>query len=471
MQISTLKKQWPIIALACVFAVVYAAMSILRHYHFRSSGYDLGIFDQAVWHYSRFEAPASTTRGVANLLGDHFHPILISLAPLYWLYGNVNVLLIAQGILFALAIIPIWLFTNKRLGGFAAYCFSISYAIFWGVQNAVAFDFHEIAFAIPLIAFAIYFIDLKKWKQYFICITLLLLVKEDMSVLVAFMGVFLLTQKHLKQGIASIISGTIWFFLATKLFIPFFSGQSGAYVYWTYTQFGPDPISSIWAILKNPLLVAEVLFQPRTKLKTGFSIFYPFGFLAFFSPLIILAIPLISERFLSSNIIYWVRDFHYTATIAPILAMASADGLYNLTRVLKQNSLKKYVIFAVSLAVLFMNLLLLPKYPLWNLTKPGNYSSAASDIAGIEAIATIPLGASVTAQDGIIPHLSERQVIYQLKPGSPETDYLIASDKISPWPNGSFAEIQNILITKTHEGYETIYHRSGWVVLSRKHQD
>ena len=35
-------------------AVAYALYALFRHWHFHSSGYDLGIFDQAVWHLSRF---------------------------------------------------------------------------------------------------------------------------------------------------------------------------------------------------------------------------------------------------------------------------------------------------------------------------------------------------------------------------------------------------------------------------------
>ena len=46
------------------FALAYALYGLFRHWHFGSSAYDLGIFDQAVWHLSRFEAPASTISGL-----------------------------------------------------------------------------------------------------------------------------------------------------------------------------------------------------------------------------------------------------------------------------------------------------------------------------------------------------------------------------------------------------------------------
>ena len=42
------------------FGVAYALYGLFRHWHFGSSAFDLGIFDQVVWHLSRFEAPASS---------------------------------------------------------------------------------------------------------------------------------------------------------------------------------------------------------------------------------------------------------------------------------------------------------------------------------------------------------------------------------------------------------------------------
>ena len=64
------------------FACIYALIGILNHRHFGSS-LDLGIFDQAVWHLSRFERPFSSVKGY-SIFGDHFHPIIALFVPFYW---------------------------------------------------------------------------------------------------------------------------------------------------------------------------------------------------------------------------------------------------------------------------------------------------------------------------------------------------------------------------------------------------
>lgn len=459
-----------LLLLTLIATLIYSSFSILHHRHFFSSAFDLGIFDQAIWHYSRFETPYSSIRSNVvneNILGDHFHPILILLAPLYWFTNSVEALLAAQALLFAIPIIPIFLFTEKRLGKLTAYLFALSYAVYWGIQQAVEFDFHEIAFAVPLIALAIYFIDEKRWKAYFVCAGLLLLTKEDLSVLVAFFGLYLITLKEFRKGLISIALGVVWFFLAIKLFIPFFSSESG-YHYWSYKTFGPDPSSALLTIIKDPLLMIRTLFSPAVKLHTWWYLFFPFLFLAFCSPLIILAIPLIAERFLSDSTHFWAVAFHYTATISPVIVMASADGLTRLAGFVKAVKLRRVIVIAASCIILSLNLYLLPEFPLWNLTSYGYWHRGQSDKAGYAALSLIPPDASVAAQANIVPHLSHRRRIFLIRPVLivPDSEYIIASSQISPYPFPTFEGIEEYL-SEQQEDYSKVFERDGWIVLKR----
>src|SRR5256885_1262386 len=107
-------------ALAAVAAGFYSAISIFRHDRFASGGYDLGIFDQTIWGYSRFEIVRNTVKGTPNLLGDHFHPALMALAPAYWIWDDARVLLVAQALLLAAASLPIFYWGRSQLGAAAA---------------------------------------------------------------------------------------------------------------------------------------------------------------------------------------------------------------------------------------------------------------------------------------------------------------------------------------------------------------
>jgi uncharacterized membrane protein len=473
----TFKRRKYLWLLVLIITILYSSLSTLRHQHFTSSAYDLGIFDQAIWQYSQFQAPYSSVRSnrlTENLLGDHFHPIIAVLAPLYWLTDSVEALLIAQALLFAIAIVPIFLFTEKRLGQVAAYLFAISYSIFWGVQKAVEFDFHEIALAVPLTALAIYFIDEKRWRAYFICLVLLLLTKENLSILIFFFGVYLLAIRQYKRALISMGAGAIWFVAVTKIFIPFFidpetmrAGRAGNYYgYWSYNHLGSNPLGVLLTAIKNPLLIIKTLFSPGAKLHTYWLLFHPFLFLAFFSPLFILAIPLLAERFLSENANLWMADFHYTAVLVPVLVMASVDGLSRITGRIKKLR-PGYLIIPASCLVLLLNLRLLPQFPLWNLTSPAYWRLTSSDVTGRRALALIPPTASVITQGPITPHLTHRRIIYVLHPTViiPDADFIVVSEHVNPFPFLSHQDIKRYLDYQQARGYRKIFDEDGWIVL------
>src|SRR3984957_2440519 len=121
-----------------VIAAIYSVFSVTLYYTFKTSAYDLTIFDQAVRSYSHFHLGISPLKGVHNgfgpnfsVLGDHFSPIIAVLAPLYWIHNSPSTLLLAQAVLFALAVPSLWLFTRRAFGGgrkatIAAYCVAVA---------------------------------------------------------------------------------------------------------------------------------------------------------------------------------------------------------------------------------------------------------------------------------------------------------------------------------------------------------
>lgn len=403
------KDNWLFALIGCVGFIIYSLISISKHLHFNSTGFDLVIFDQAIRHYSDFLAPASSFRGFDNLLGDHFHPILILLAPLYWLFDTPVSLLVAQALLIISTSLPVYLYTKNKLGVLPALFLTIAFVFNAALLRAINFDFHEIAFAIPLIAWAIYLIDRKLWIWLYIVIGLLLLVKEDMSILVAFLGIYLLLLRHHKQGLIILASGLIWFFLATKLFIPYFAGEHGSFNYWTYDQLGPDIPSSLIAIIKNPLFAISLLFFPTIKLVTLIKTFGVFLGLPLLSPLLLLAFPLVLERFLSSNENYWQFHFHYGATLTPILVMATADSLHRLGKLKVLERLKKIDISLLSklttMIIAIIAILLFAISPMNFIFTSSNYRLSSHSQSGYEIISTLPKNTSICTTNHIAPHL------------------------------------------------------------------
>jgi len=437
----------------------YALIGVFRHWRFESSAYDLGIFDQAVWHWSRFETPASTISGFANILGDHFYPILALFAPLYWFVPRAETLIVAQAALFALSMAPVFLFLRKRLPRGAAYALTAASGLFWGIQRAAAFDVHEMAFAPLAIATAILAMDERRWGLFWTAVAAIMLTKEDLIPLLAALGVYLVGTGERRQGLLLILSSAAAFLLIVTAVVPAFNA-SGAYGY----------ISTYGDIIARPWELPARIVTPAIKIETLFYWLAPFLFLPLASRLVIALVPIALERFLSASPNHWGTSFHYSAPLAPVLAMSAGDGLARLARRFapgREPGVAPRWVAVVSGVVLLLCSILPDHLPLWRLVDPKTYRMTASHQTGHEIVRTIPVAASVAAQAAIVPHLSERETIYMLDGREIDTDYIIAAADLSPWPNESFVQIEAMIERARQRGYVAIVEKNGWTVLKK----
>jgi uncharacterized membrane protein len=462
-------KEEPLLFAMWLAAVTaYSLLSLFRHWHFQSSAYDLGIADQTVWHYSRLEKSESSLMGLPNSLGDHFSPLMMVLAPFYWIAPKVEVLLVLQAVLLMAPIFPIFLFTRKRLGRVPAYIFAAVYSILWGIQLAAQFDFHEVSLAVPLAAFAVYFMDEKHWKSFFTCAFLLMMVKEDMCLLTVFLGVYLITQSHFKEGLLAVALGAVGFGLEVKVLIPYF-GEGQGYLHWSYSQLGGGPLSALKTCLFHPWVIFRILFSNQTKITTMLAIFAPFAMTPFLSPLAVLAVPLILERMLSDSPSFWIIAYHYTAVISPIITMAAVDGLGRISAFWADQEKRKKFVLGASGFCFLLNLAAMVKMPLRKILKSSYYETDRTIMEGTKVLGLIPEKASVLAQDTIVPHLSHRARIYNMMEPSisscGDVDYVIACANLPFFYFRNFDDIHKILEKKEAGHYHVILNEDGWIVL------
>ena len=459
---------WAVLIISAI-GVVYAALSLLRHTHFLTGGYDLGIFDQAIWHYAHFQAPASSIKQLPNLLADHFHPALVLFAPLYWVYPHPETLLVAQAALVAFSAWPIYLLAKPRLHyPIAAVSFSVIYLLYWGIRSAVLYDFHEIALAVPVLCWLFYYTETKQWRRVIPLTLLLFFVREDLSLVVAAYGLFLVvTGKNWKLGIPTFFAGLFVFWLLLQ----------------TYTQLGATPREALKFLKHQPLSAWTLFFDNAQKVQT---LTYTFGaliFLPIISPTLLMAIPLIAERFYSTRLSHIVPSFQYTAYLAPILIYGAIQVIGWLVSVLKDQGiwgkrLTLLVVGGATLGLLVMTaqyLSILPSNPV----NDPQYVASEDATPGYAALALIPSSASVATQDFIMPHLSDRadaEELYQSisDEGVPgpirqtfSTDYVVLSERTALWPLQTPQDVTDLRGQLINQQYTEIYNLDGWYVLKR----
>ena len=467
---SALRAEPLLVAFVVLAAIGYATYSLVRYAHLDVGGFDLGIFDQTVWHLSRFETPANSVRGVDNIWGDHFSPILALLAPLYWIWEDARLLLLAQALLLAVAAVPIFIYVNAKLGRVAAYLFALAYLAFWGLQSALSFDFHELAFAPLLIALLLLAIERRRWVAYFPLLIALLCVKEDLSILVVFVGIYVMSCGALRQGLITIALGIVWYLLVLKLLIPHLS-ETGDYAYWSYEQFGDDPLSALAHALTHPDVVVRTLFDNGTKTHTLRYLAIPFLGLMLCSRTAILLIPLVAQRFLSTDSAYWNTGGHYALAMAAILFIGAADGLSNVLRWAPDTS-RRLLGIGVAAVVLVLNVAFTASLnpSLTDLARGGFYETPAYAKDAERALQAVPDGVSVAAQDNVITRLAHRDVAAQISPETGTTDYIVAriiDNGVGVAPNGGFGVISRYLGARLNSHVAVAY-VNGWLVMRSK---
>ena len=392
-------RAWPSGILAGGFAVAYSWFALQRHWAYRSGGFDLGIFDQAVRSYAHGRLPVSTVRDPQLiLLGDHFHPILIVLAPFYRLFPAAETLLIAQALLFAVSVFPITRLACTTLGTGAGLVIGTCYGLSWGLLNAITFDFHEIAFAVPLIAFALTEFLYGRPGRAVAIAAPLVLVKEDLGLTLAVLGLLLALRPATRRlGLLTAAGGTAASLLSVFVVIPAFSA------YGNYRYLGAGG-------LKPPEAALAGDFLSPGKLHLVLLLLLPTLFLALRSPLTLLLAPTLAWRLGSTYILYWIPTFHYDAVLMPILFCALVHSL-TLLRPHWIGRRRRVVQPAIVTALAATCVTLF----LQSSAADGPGHRTAFTAAADRLIAKIPDGATVSTTDTIAPHLTSRTEVYLLK--------------------------------------------------------
>src|SRR5438552_9706384 len=415
------------VGLALIAAITYAAVGIYRHDHFASNAFDLGVQDQTVWGYSQLRVIPNTVEMIPNLLGDHFHLVLMTVAPLYWIWDDARVLLLVQAGLLAAAAVPIFWWARQRLGLLPAIAVEAAYLVFWGVLSGVIYDFHHIAFAVPAISFGLYAVLTKRNWLFWPMLALGLLTRENIALTFAAIGVYIAVVQHRwRLGAAVIALCAAWFAALIEVVMPAIAGVP--YGHWTYDALGTGPGSALWHIVRHPISSLRLLADNPTKLKLWGGLLGAWLLLPLLSPISLVAIPTLLERLWSSNPALWSASFHYSLVIAPILAFASIDGIARLQQAIPRRISRSGgrhgtspspsgggqsggVAVGASLAVLAAGLILT-----FGVVRPLDEVStyiSARQVADIQSCLTvIPEEASVSASNSLLPHLSHRRQIY-----------------------------------------------------------
>lgn len=382
-----------------ILSFLYSLLALIRHNNFQSGAFDLGIFDQAIWQYAHFLYPYNTIKE-RFILGDHLTLTLPLLAPLFWIWDDVRILLITQAIWIAISSIAIYkIALLRKFSPLVALCVSFVYSIFYGLQFGAYFDWHPIIIGVGLLAWLAYFFEAKKKKLFWITLILMLLTQENMGIGLACLGlIYLFHKEYRKQAVYFIVGGILTSLLAV----------------FTISQLSPVGYQYQPKIANDVVTVIGQYYDTHEKQLVWLYSFSGFALLPLLSPGSILAVILdLTQYFAAAGEFGHMLTpyLHHRAILGVFLALGTLDALLFLK---KRRVNPLYV--SVILVLVALSLQYVFHLPLNKLIKKEYWHSAPWVADNRELLKVVPSGVSIAATQHLAPHLSHRKEIYLIWP-------------------------------------------------------
>lgn len=328
----------PILGLALVFFGLTSWASYARWANFEYRTFDLAYYVQGLWQliHGRFEG---SVIGVP-LLGNHVEPIVLLLAPFFFL-GRHPMLLVAVQNLALAAMGPVAFDIAKRLGlnSKAALLLSAAVLITPATGYVALHEFHPEALTAPFLLLMLRARVRQSLRAHWGWLIALLACKENMALLVAaYCAVQLVLER--KRGWAELRSWYLWplalavgwFFVCTKVITPALNPGSIDYLA-LYDRLGSSAGDILTNAIAHPGRIGHSLFVALTHGNLLWALLLPFLALPLARPRwLLIAAPILLQHLLSWRSSEWTIYFHYAAPVIPLFWIALTEAVAGIER-------------------------------------------------------------------------------------------------------------------------------------------
>jgi len=403
---------WFALGLGAIYSLIYGVLSVLRHESYHSFGFDLGLFDQVFWNTTQgrlFESTMSQALPIPHsLLGDHFSPVFLLVMPFYFAFPHPETLLVIQTLALALGAWPVYLLAKLKLPAGYSLVWVLVYFLFVPLAAINLYDFHDVAFSVAPLGFALYFLERGRRALFVLSLLLTFLVKEEMALVGAAFGAYaLLGKRDWKLGLGVLAGSLLAFVAVIQVAIPFFAGgQSYPYIGLRYAQVGGSPGGILKTLVTDPLRIARVLLEPK-KIYFVVAIFGPvLGLSALAGWASLLFLPTLGYLLLSNYEPQFSFTSQYSAPLIPLVVGTAILALARLRESARRPVMAAVVASSLVFSWAFGDMPFSRKFDPSLFVTPSRYE------AFVPELARIPPDASVSAENGLPSHFSERRYVY-----------------------------------------------------------
>jgi len=430
---------WLLLLAVVATGTAYAVYGLRVYRTLHAAAFDLAFFDQILWntaHGRWFE----TSYVAYNFLGQHFEPVLLPFAALYRLGAGPQTLIVAQAAGAALAALPLYAAGRRLLPAGAAALLACAYLLTPALQRGVDFGFHPDLFE-PLAAFgALAALLWRRDRLFLLAFAALLLLKEDAFLVALALGWIALLRGRRGLGLAAMAAALLWGALVLGVAMPALRHGAGSDLAERYGYLGSQPATILSGALSHPDRVLSQLAAPAPA-TAAFGLLASFALLPLLAPEILLAaVPAALVGLLSTHPPQRSLDLQYGAPVLALIAIAALFGAARGAAWLQRpgprttrwpaHRLRANAASALAAGALCAALaagFLRGPFPPERDAAGWRFADDGSAAALARVARLIPADATLSAQTGLAPHLSQRRVQWEF-PRLNEAEYVIVQD-------------------------------------------
>ena len=425
MTLSIRQKNITLASVLSVAGVLYALISLVNHYLFKTYALDLGLYTHAMYDYAHFRAADCSMfkSTAASLLSDHFDLYLPILSPLVYLFGTYTLLIvqIAAVLLGGWGVYKlIGLYTDDDLLPFFA---MTAFFFSFGVIQPFAFDYHSNVLTAMMMPWLLYFLKKRRFGLSALFVVLFVIGKENMSLWLFFIAIALMwdyrkdkqTLWHLAAYAAFSLA---YFFIINMVVMPSLGGNGGGFA--RYDHLGDNYAEIGKNLFLDPGSALNLLFTNTSADPRLDGVKAEFYYCALASGMVLtllkpnyllMLVPLVAQKMFASDGNFWGISFQYSVEFVPVLVISSFLVIIKLKNLLWRRVLAGCLLLSVILTTFYT--IGVPKSHVRLdhicVYQGRHYEQKAFDANyARELIRQIPDDASVCAASMFVPHLALR---------------------------------------------------------------
>lgn len=439
------------IVLGVLFVVFTGGCTIVRYLSYSSPNYDLGLFSQ-MFHYMKTTLTMNSTSERDMLLSHfavHISPAFYQILPFYALFSSPATLQLMQAVVIALGLIPLaGICKNHQMSRFETLLMGIVYVCYPVMSGGCFYDIHENLFLPVFLLTFLYFIEKDSWRGILISMALVFSVKEDASIYVAFIAIYMiLGLKMYKKGLVVLSCALAYFSFTTILLSILGDGVMSFRFNNMILEDNGNMLSIIKTVIMHPTYVMTQIMQ-EDKIEFILQTLGPLLFMPLFSKKwyrFILVCPYILFNLMSDYTYFHSIYFQYVFGSGTILIYLV---ILNVTDMSAKVKMRMIPMLAAAAVLFFVSIMWVRIDAVKDYQK--SYNQETYQILE-EGINQIPKDASVIATTFLCPALSDRDELYELYYTDQKAEYVALDLRVGTTEYNVHTYLDN-------PEYETIYY-------------